>query len=73
LPDLIREENGWLVQPGDYERFASHIDQLAIDPNMARQMKNRARQFAETNLNARNMLTKYVEAANAVLLNSRQQ
>ena len=60
LPDLVQEdENGWLVQPEDYDRFAHLIDQLAANPEKAREMKKNARRFAEARLDATKMLSEY--------------
>lgn len=52
VPDVVTEETGILVQPGDTESLAAGIERLASDPDLREAMGRRAREHAVSRFSA---------------------
>jgi glycosyltransferase involved in cell wall biosynthesis len=60
IPELITPGiTGELLRPGDYGGFADAVSSLAANPDKLAEMKINARNFAEQNLDIRQMLYRY--------------
>lgn len=66
LSEMLEEGcSGYLVEPGEYDGFASKLADLCGNPKKLATMKKEARLFAERRLDVRQMLDKYESALRA--------
>lgn len=68
LPELVEDGvSGCLLSPGDYAGFARCIEQIASEPGRLGEMKRKARERAESKLDARKMMNEYEETLLGVI------
>jgi glycosyltransferase involved in cell wall biosynthesis/SAM-dependent methyltransferase len=68
LPELIQDGcNGFLIEPGDIDRFVGRLTALALSHERLLRMKRAARRSAELNLDAKVMLSHYERALRDLL------
>ena len=74
LPELVEDgHNGYLCTPGKVKEFAMRLQELASAPARLAVMKEAARNFATSNLDARTMQTAYESALlHAITLSSKK-
>jgi glycosyltransferase involved in cell wall biosynthesis len=69
LPALIRDgETGFLVEPGDTDTIVRHLRRLADSPHELQGLRRSTRTFAERNLDAKAMTSKYERALRSLLV-----
>jgi glycosyltransferase involved in cell wall biosynthesis/SAM-dependent methyltransferase len=73
LPELIQDGvTGWLCQPNDLQAFARRIENAAVDRAGLNDMRRRAREYAEAQLDMRAMLAAYGDGLASLLSGDRR-
>ena len=65
--DLVREENGWRLIPGDEEDLASRLEHALADPVQLRAMGREGYRIVSEEINLETMVAAFVRAVHAVL------
>jgi glycosyltransferase involved in cell wall biosynthesis len=62
IPDLISDqETGLVCDPADLADIRSKVDRMLVDPEAARAIANRARDFAQARFNPKSIALRHVE------------
>jgi len=67
--ELVNEERGDLVAPGDEEGFAAAVERLLASPPLRAQLGRSARKFAEDNFGLENVRARYEDCYRTLLEN----
>jgi len=70
--DLVREENGILVKPGDLEMLTNAIRTLLSDSSQLRKMGDRSFQIVRNEINLENMAKSFEEAITYAVQNRKK-
>jgi len=58
--DLVRQENGWLIEPGDIRALAQRIDDALSNPRRLREMGAASYRIVSSEINIENMSATFV-------------
>jgi glycosyltransferase involved in cell wall biosynthesis len=58
--DLVRQENGWLIEPGDIGALAQRIDDALSNPRRLREMGAASYRIVSSEINIENMSAAFV-------------
>ena len=64
--DLVREENGWQVRPGDLEDLRRALESALGNPQQLRRMGQASYRIVANEINLETMVTAFVNAVNAI-------
>ncbi len=70
--DLVREENGILVKPGDLKMLTDAIRTLLSDPSRLRKMGDRSFQIVRNEINLENMAESFEQAISYAVRNRKE-
>jgi len=65
--DLVREQNGWRLIPGDEEDLASRLEHALADPAQLRAMGREGYRIVSDEINLESMVAAFIQAVQAVL------
>lgn len=71
--ELLSQQRGALIPPGDETSFADAVQKLLADPALRRQLGCNARQFAQENFSLNRVRQRYVELYTALLQKKRRR
>ena len=64
--DLVREENGWIIKPGDAEVLAHTIDLALSNPTRIREMGAASYRIVSSEINIENMSSTFVRGMRTI-------
>jgi glycosyltransferase involved in cell wall biosynthesis len=65
--ELVRAENGWMLNPGDEEDLAARLTHALADPSRLREMGRESYRIVSEEINLEKMVEVFVKAIGAVL------
>ena len=68
IPDLVKKENGILIEPGDAKNLALALEKLINDKNLRESMGRNNREKIEKTFNIEIMLNKIINLYNNLIL-----
>ncbi len=64
--DLVRPENGWLIQPEDYNALVSALREALSDPGRLREMGDESYKIVAREINLENMVQVFIAALSSL-------